>query len=121
MLVWAPPAAAGDSAVGGYAWVEYVGGTPVLSGDAIDAARMWDNASLYARIGGFRKGYGILPGAIVAYNRGGFSPVSEPGAARSRPPPPPSAASTMQQCGGGGGLRPVARARMGRRLSRRLA
>ena len=81
MLAWAPPAA-GDSAVGGYAWVEYVGGTPVLSGDAIDAARMWDNASLYARIGGFRKGYGILPGAIVAYNRGGFSPVSEPWARR---------------------------------------
>ena len=109
MLVWAPPAAAGDSAVGGYAWVEYVGGTPVLSGDAIDAARMWDNASLYARIGGFRKGYGILPGAIVAYNRGGFSPVSEPwGAATMGKPATPAALRCEYDAlggGGGGGLR----------------
>ena len=109
MLVWAPPAAAGDSAVGGYVWVEYVGGTPVLSGDAIDAARMWDNASLYARIGGFRKGYGILPGAIVAYNRGGFSPVSEPwGAATMGKPATPAALRCEYDAlggGGGGGLR----------------
>ena len=34
-VVWAPPEREGDSPVSHYAWVEYVGGVPVLTGDAV--------------------------------------------------------------------------------------
>ena len=34
-VVWAPPEDEGDSPVSHYAWVEYVGGVPVLTGDAV--------------------------------------------------------------------------------------
>ena len=34
-VVWAPPEVEGDSPVSHYAWVEYVGGVPVLTGDAV--------------------------------------------------------------------------------------
>lgn len=37
-VVWVPPEFEGDSPVSRYAWVEYVGGVPVLTGDAVQLA-----------------------------------------------------------------------------------
>ena len=78
MVVWSPPEEEGDSPVSGYAWVEYVAGVPVLTGDAVPTSWAADNASLHAVMGGFRRGYGILPGALAAVNRGGYGEFSEP-------------------------------------------
>ena len=71
---------AGSGPISGYVWVEVVGGTPVLSGDAIDLARSDDASNgteVASELSGFRKGYGILPGALAAVNVAGFSDFSD--------------------------------------------
>lgn len=92
LIVWLPPESSGDSEVSGYAWVEYVAGQPLITGDLVSARQSSDSTSLVAEMSGFQKGFGILPGALAAVNRGGFSDFSAswPSAEMGRPNVPPS-------------------------------
>jgi hypothetical protein len=95
-LIWTAPAAPGSSSVRAYTWVEYIAGRPVLTGDeiALESAGIalgGANGTLgtlrATRLSGFRRGYGILPGAIAALNAGGYSEFSGawPSAVMGRP------------------------------------
>ena len=61
----------------------------------VPASRAADNVSLllHTDMGPFRRGYGILPGALAAVNRGGFGEFSVPmvavGHASENSPKPP--------------------------------
>ena len=92
-LIWTESAAPVSSSVRAYTWVEYIAGRPVLTGDeiALESAGIGlsgANGTLRAtRLSGFRRGYGILPGAIAAVNAGGYSEFSGawPSAVMGRP------------------------------------
>ena len=79
LLLWAPPAHSGSAGIERYTWVEFISGRPVLTGDAIALLPSADAPSsptdgtptfLSAELSGYRKGYGILPGALAAVSRG---------------------------------------------------
>ena len=92
-LIWTESASPVSSSVRAYTWVEYIAGRPVLTGDeiALESAGIGlsgANGTLRAtRLSGFRRGYGILPGAIAAVNAGGYSEFSGawPSAVMGRP------------------------------------
>ena len=75
---------------------------------ALDSRAGSDNATLRAtRLAGFRRGYGILPGALAALNAGGYSDVSAawPSATMGKPNPARSLSLVYarEPAGGGGG------------------
>ena len=88
MLLWTAPALPGSSPIASYTWVEFVGGRPVLTGDVVQLVASGEGsygyggngseAVLATKLFGFRKGYGILQGAIAALNAGGYSEFSDP-------------------------------------------
>jgi hypothetical protein len=99
MLLWDAPVSVGSTPIRSYSWVEFVAGQPVITGDDIPlnpyassggGANAANGSQLATEFSGYRRGYGILTGALAALNDAGYATpacysVSFPACSLSRP------------------------------------